>query len=92
MSLNAHYFTTQAQVTNTLGEKLAKDLGVELDATVGYVYSDAISLQAGYSQLFAQDTFKYIQGVTNARDTQNWAYLMVVYRPTSKNKFIGLKF
>lgn len=92
VSLNAHYFTTQATVTNTLGEKLAKDLGVELDATVGYVYSNAISFQVGYSQFFAQDTFKYLQGVANARNTQNWAYLMLVYRPTMKNKFIGLKF
>lgn len=91
VSLNSHYFKTHANVYDTNGNKLSKDLGVELDASFGYVYSEAISLQAGYSQMFAQDTFKTLQKA-NARETQNWAYIMLIYRPTSKNKFIGLQF
>ncbi len=92
VSLNAHYFNTQADVINANDEKLNKNLGVELDLSLGYIHTEAISFQAGYSQMFASDTFTYLQKVATPKDTQNWAYLMLIYRPTLKNKFIGLQF
>ncbi|PSL07750.1 alginate export family protein [Cecembia rubra] len=64
--------------------------GSELDLTLGWIVSDAFSIQAGYSQFFHTDTYAYLKNVSNAKDTQNWAYLMLVFRPTMKNKFIGI--
>ncbi|WP_224999048.1 alginate export family protein [Cesiribacter sp. SM1] len=90
-SLNGHSFSAFADVYN---EQVKSDsgLGYELDFSLGYLINDAVSLQSGYSQLFASDTFKMLQGVQNPDRNQNWAYLMMIYRPTMKNKFIGLLF
>jgi hypothetical protein len=91
-SLNGHSFSSFADVYGEGNQKAAKGLGYELDFTAGYLISDIVSLQAGYSQLFASDTFKMLQGVPNPSSTQNWGYLMMIYRPTLKNKFVGLLF
>jgi hypothetical protein len=48
-----------------------------------------VSLQSGYSQLFASDAFRDTQAI-EINQTQNWAYIMFVFRPTSKAKFIGV--
>lgn len=66
-----------------------KNLGAELDFTFGWIIHDAVSLQGGYSQYFLSDTMRSLQSQTLS-DQQNWAYLMVVFRPTSKAKFIGV--
>lgn len=66
-----------------------KNLGAELDFTFGWIIHEAVSLQGGYSQYFLSDTMRSLQAQTLS-DQQNWAYLMVVFRPTSKAKFIGV--
>ncbi|MBW3468508.1 alginate export family protein [Arthrospiribacter ruber] len=64
--------------------------GSELDLTLGWIVNDAFSVQGGYSQFFATDVFQRFQGVANPKGTQNWAYLMLIFRPTMKNRFIGI--
>ena len=64
--------------------------GTELDLSFGYIFTDAISLQGGYSQFFHTDTFEVIQNNGTLKNNQNWAYLMLIFRPTIKNKFIGI--
>jgi hypothetical protein len=64
--------------------------GSELDLSLGWIVNDAFSIQGGYSQFFATDVFQAIQGVGNPKNTQNWAYMMLIFRPTMKNKFIGI--
>ncbi len=90
-SLNGHFFSAFADVYK---EQVKTDsgLGYELDFSMGYLINDAVSVQSGYSQLFASDTFKMLQGIQNPDINQNWAYLMMIYRPTMKNRFIGLLF
>lgn len=92
LSANTHSFSTFADVYTEGNEQLSKNLGVEVDLSLGYLISDVVSLQSGYSQLFASDTFEQIRNVGNPASIQNWAYLMMIYRPTLKNKFIGLLF
>ncbi|WP_114749988.1 alginate export family protein [Pleomorphovibrio marinus] len=91
---DVHAFFSAAEVWSapegTGGERMSSFFGTELDLSLGYVYTSAISLQAGYSQLFHSDTFAYIQGISAPKNTQNWAYLMLIFRPTMKNKFIGI--
>lgn len=93
-----HLFYAQNDVYRVSGptgsdffaEKLNSYLGSELDLSMGIIVSDAFSIQGGYSQFFSTDTFQYLQNVNNPKNTQNWAYLMLIFRPTMKNKFIGI--
>jgi hypothetical protein len=92
-SVNVHRFTAYADVYDVSTEaKLNKNLGKEIDVTFGYVISKSLSLQGGYSHFFAENTFVYLQNLNNANPTQNWAYLMLIVRPNSDKKFIGLLF
>lgn len=90
-SLNVHSFSTSADyiVDNVA---LSKGLGTEIDLTLGYVFHESISLQFGYSQFFQTPTFDAIHSRGATSSTQNWAYLMLVLRPGSNKKFIGLLF
>jgi hypothetical protein len=65
-------------------------LGTELDFSIAYILNRAVSIQGGYSQIFASETFKFLQGQTEYKSTQNWAYVMFIFRPTMKNRFIGI--
>lgn len=91
-SLNAHSFASTGEVVNFNGNPLSSDLGLELDLSTGYIFNDALSIQFGYSQLFASGTMKFIQSAEDAKDLQNWAYVMLLFRPNSNNKFVGLSF
>ena len=86
-----HQFLAHADVFSQNGLfKLDKNLGTELDFSFGYIFNSAISLQGGYSQLFYSDTFASLQNRGDLKDTQNWAYLMLIFRPNMKNRFVGI--
>jgi hypothetical protein len=89
-----HAFSAQNNVfrltQNNITEELPSYLGTEIDFTLGYILNDAVSVQGGYSHFFHTDTFAALQPNANLSPTQNWAYLMLVFRPTMKNKFIGI--
>lgn len=88
--LDGHYFISHAAVYRPSGEKRSNDLGTEIDLSLGYIINNALSLQGGYSQAFFSDTFEQVQNNGNLKSTQNWAYLMLIFRPTLRNKFIGI--
>ncbi|HEV7333911.1 MAG TPA: alginate export family protein [Flavisolibacter sp.] len=88
--IDGHYFTSHAAVYRSSGEKRNKYLGTELDLSLGYLINSAISLQGGYSQFFFSDTFEQVQNNGVLKNVQNWAYLMLIFRPTMRNKFIGI--
>lgn len=85
-----HAFYSDAPVYTPMSEPMDPFLGSEMDFSCGYVVNRAVSLQAGYSQFFATTTMQVLRARANTSSTQNWAYLMLVYRPTNKNKFIGI--
>jgi len=89
-SLNTHYFNSYASVYDASNEKLSSYLGTELDFTFGYVAFSAFSIQAGYSQLFQGKALETLQKVNSTKPVQNWAYVMLIYRPHSDRKFVGL--
>ncbi|RYZ54173.1 MAG: hypothetical protein EOO14_14585, partial [Chitinophagaceae bacterium] len=72
------------------GEKGEAYLGTEIDLSLGYLINNSLSLQGGYSQAFFSDTFEFLQNSGELKKGQNWAYLMLIFRPTLKNKFIGI--
>ncbi|UOY09054.1 alginate export family protein [Muricauda sp. SCSIO 64092] len=87
---NGHLFSSYADPLGLNGELVSdKSLGTELDFTFGVIINNSVSLQGGYSQLFLSDAFENTQ-IVELNNTQNWAYLMFVFRPNSKAKFIGV--
>ncbi|WKV12955.1 alginate export family protein [Marivirga harenae] len=96
--LDGHVFYSEAEpvpmnpVLPVGIQRLSKYLGTEIDLSFGYILNRAVSIQGGYSQIFASDTFEFLQGQTAYKNTQNWAYVMFIFRPTMKNRFIGVLF
>jgi len=84
-----HNFIANAKVHNKANKLKDSQLGIELDLTMGIVFNEVVSLQAGYSQLLTSGTLKYLQSQV-ASDNQSWAYLMLIIRPKSDKKFIGI--
>lgn len=85
-----HWFSSYARPFGQDGQLLDdQHLGTELDLVFGLIINDAVSLQGGYSQLFTSSAFEETQSF-ELDGMQNWAYLMFVFRPTSKAKFIGV--
>ncbi|WP_218937552.1 MULTISPECIES: alginate export family protein [Antarcticibacterium] len=91
LSANGHSFSSYANVYRE-GVKLDKHLGYEADLALGYILNKSVSLQAGYSQVFATNTLEHLQNLQDPAAVQNWGYLMMIYRPTMSNRFIGLLF
>lgn len=88
-----HIFNSAADIRDiNLGglNKASSYLGTELDVTGGYKFSEAISFQGGYSQMFGSESLQMLRG-GNKDAVQNWAYLAILFRPGMKNKFTGLK-
>lgn len=93
VQVDGHAFLAAANVESLPippSASLDKYLGTEIDLSLGYILFDPISIQAGYSQVFKTETFEAIQVDPAKKNTQNWAYLMLIFRPTMKNKFIGI--
>ncbi|MBI2258588.1 MAG: alginate export family protein [Flavobacteriia bacterium] len=96
LSLNSHYFNAAAPVRDMKFplEYKARDshLGSEFDFTVLYKYTDNVSIQGGYSQMFGTGTMKALKG-GSVSNNSNWAYLMLIIRPNTKMLFprSGLK-
>ncbi len=72
--------------TGTFTEKTYSGaLGTEIDLWCGYNVAKGACIQVGYSHLIATDSMKALK--TGSIDTeisgsQNWAWIMFVYKPT----------
>lgn len=89
--LDGHQFYSHVRAFDTQGNRLDKSLGTEVDFSLGFIINKAVSLQSGLSRLFATGTYEQLQGLEdNAQNAQQWGYLMMIYRPTMKNRFIGI--
>ncbi|MDP2043287.1 MAG: hypothetical protein Q8S14_04920 [Algoriphagus sp.] len=82
-----HFFWTQ----QSLASGADKYLGSELDLSFGLIINEAVSLQGGYSAFFAAESFKELTQVSNPKNNQDWAYIMLIFRPNNKNRFIGVR-
>ena len=97
VSLNGHSFSAAADVRDrsvgaAADAKMNAQLGTEIDLTFGYLLSNAVSIQGGYSQMFATNTLETLRGAGNFATSNNWAYVSLLIRPNMKNRFTGLKF
>jgi hypothetical protein len=80
-----HYFRLAAGITDPLhpGVVMERNLGSELDLTLGWKLSEEASLQAGYSFFLATRTLKAVKGVRGVPlKFPQFAYLMVTVKPS----------
>lgn len=79
-SLRVHNFNAAADMPNNV----SKQLGTEADLSFGYAFSNAVNIQAGYSQMFASEGMEYLKN--NFDDNiNNWGWVMVTIKPTLFN-------
>lgn len=94
IGLDAHMFSATADVYDIkksaeMGMIMAmnKNLGTEIDLTFAYNLNKMVTLQCGYSQYLLTETTAAIKGLYRSngdpdnRQTANWAYLMLVFKP-----------
>lgn len=91
-----HYFTSAADVTDDTAVSTVHvtsgHLGAELDFTINYNVGNGISIQGGYSQMFATENLEYVKNIVDgSSQTNNWAYLMMIVRPGTAWPRTGLK-
>lgn len=62
---------------------MSKNLGIELDFTVGYAFAKNMVVKAGYSQMFATKSMNALKNVVDGnKQTNNWGWVMLVFNPT----------
>ncbi len=80
-----HYFMAAATVAEIQADGTWKDynngLGTEIDFTVGYAVSKSVVVTGGYSQMFATESMQILKG-GNYKNTNNWAWVMLTFKPT----------
>ncbi len=81
-ALIAHYFMSAATVTDmATNTDYSNGLGTEIDLTVGYKINKSMIISAGYSQMFATETMGILKNGKH-NNTNNWAWLMLTFKPT----------
>ncbi|AOZ99880.1 alginate export family protein [Flavobacterium commune] len=80
-SLMPHVFNAPNTVLDAANKKMDSYLGTEIDFTATYTIQKDIVATAGYSQMFASETLERLKNVTNAANTNNWAWVMVSINP-----------
>ncbi|HNS12064.1 MAG TPA: alginate export family protein [Bacteroidia bacterium] len=85
--IEPHYFMSAANVLDNkylieTGQvrSMEKNLGTEIDLSIGYSPSKLISFKAGYSQMFGTSTLETIKG-GDKDEINNWAYFMITVKP-----------
>jgi Alginate export len=86
--LDIHYFSANGQLDNDAG-KQDQYLATEIDLTGGVVLNKSVSLQLAYCQLVTGSGMEQIRN-TSTEQVQNWVYAMLIIRPFSNSKFIGV--
>ena len=80
-----HVFSTQADLMDGTGT-VDKYLGTEVDLSFCYKYSKSVKINVGYSHMFASDSMDVLKGAVDSEDLQNWAWVMVTFKPTFLKK------
>ncbi len=78
-----HLFSSAADIYNG-NTQMDNNLGTEIDFTFGYKINDFVTLKGGYSQMLATESLEFVSGAATGsyKETNNWAWLMFVIRPT----------
>ena len=90
LALIPHYLMTAATLSSG-NTDYSSGLGTELDFVITYAISKSVKIQGGYSQMFATETMqalKYSSAPTDTyyKNTNNWAWIMLTFKPTFFSK------
>lgn len=87
LGLDIHEFLTGAEILDKTEflktgkyTAMSSALGTEIDLTYVYNFNAHVSTQVGYSHMFATKSMEAIKGGQH-NETQNWAYLMLTFKP-----------
>ncbi|MGL1889508.1 MAG: alginate export family protein [Reichenbachiella sp.] len=82
LQARAHYFMSAADVVDAtdLTKDYSNSLGMELDLVMSWKLDKALSVNLGYSQMFATESMEVIKG-GDASSMNNWAWLQVNFTP-----------
>lgn len=80
LSVDLHHFQSAATLIDAETQtSVDKYLGTELDITIRQNISKELSIQAGYSHMFASTSMETLKG--GSKDGNNWAYLWLIFKP-----------
>ena len=74
-----HYFASSADIYNA-GKQQDNYLGTEIDVTLGYKMYDYVTLEGGFSQMFATSSMETIK-TPSKNAGNNWAFIAVKINP-----------
>lgn len=77
--LTAHVFSSAGEM-DVQNSDLSNYLGTEFDLAFAYKLKGGVSLNIGYSAMFASESMEYLKAGTS-EEGNNWAYVMFVFKP-----------
>lgn len=80
-TLVSHVFNAPNKVLDSQNNTMNSYLGTEIDLTASYVLQKDIMITGGYSHMFTSSTMERVKNVTNASNSNNWAWLMININP-----------
>lgn len=75
-----HFFSAAADVYNG-SEKMSKNLGVEIDLTAGYKFTKSITLEGGFSSMFATESMEVVKGGGDSDESNYWGWMQITFKP-----------
>ena len=85
-NLAIHQFASHAKISDPTNPRgtLSNNLGTEVDMNLGYKQSDLLTINAGYSQIFATASMQALKGGDH-KIVQYWAWVMLTFTPKFLN-------
>jgi len=86
-ALIPHFFSADGDILDANNDKADAYLGTEIDLALGYKIIKNVMFNVGYSQMFATESMEILKGGSKD-ETNNWAWVMVTFKPTFFSKKI----
>lgn len=80
LTATVHNFSAQAEIASNVD----KQLGTEVDLVYSHKFNGDVTIEAGYSQMFASEGLKVVKNNFDS-NVNNWAWLMMTIKPTLFN-------
>lgn len=81
LGIHLHQFISPVDIFDQNGDKMSAYLGTEADLILTWSPQRDVTFMLGYSHIFATDTLNRIKNSADAKDLQQWSWLMVRIRP-----------
>lgn len=78
-NITPHFFKSSADIYTGIIKKSA-NLGIEIDCSLGYKFSNNINFNAGFSKMFATNSMEILKG-GNKDEANTWSWVMLTFSP-----------